>query len=126
MKEQKRMFKVNAFPITDSEKELVRGMAKKEKNWDGRIEWMIQPDPDHIYAQIWSSVGSSFYICLTYYKIHMKQWCLNVPNLNFGCNVAPGDRWWNSKSLNKHLPGIIDRSTLVEGIEMIFERANFK
>lgn len=51
----------------------------------------------------------------------MKEWCICVPDWNFGCRISEISAEWNEEQFSKYVKNKVDRRSLVCAVEALFD-----
>lgn len=92
-----------------------------KKSWDGIIK--IQEITKHLVVATVDSRDTEFQISMSCYydgPIGME-WCMCVPNYNFGCKLSKYEQGWNEEQFKKYIANKVDRRSLSAAIMRIFE-----
>ena len=93
----------------------------KEKQWTGTAE-IKELDEKMCLAEV-NARDTVFIIALTCYcEVYgMKEWCVCVPNWNFGCQISEISAEWNEEQFSKYVKNKVDRRSLVCAIKALLE-----
>ena len=93
----------------------------KGAKWYGKIK-VIDASERHCIAEV-SARGTSFTIALSCYfeGYGMKEWCLAVPNFNFGCKLSGISVARNEENFKKYIKNEVDRRSLSSAVEEIIK-----
>lgn len=96
-------------------------ISDNNKEWKGNID--IKELNEHLCIAELESRDSAFTIAMSCYfdKYGMQEWCLCVPNWNFGCKISPLEKGWNEEQIEKYIPNRTDRKSLTEGVWQLFK-----
>ncbi len=115
--------------ITENKKNVNKGrdvMGKiifrcegKKAAWTGNIQ-IKEECENYVLAEV-EARGTTFLIVLScYYSGYgIKEWCVCVPNLDFGCKVSETDMEWNLNQFRPYIKKEVDRISLMEAIKFI-------
>lgn len=87
--------------------------------WTGKIKF-IKLHKDYCVAEV-EARDTVFTVVLTCYfeGYGMKEYCICVPNFNFGCKVSEISLSWNEEQFKEHIKNRVDRRSLACAIESI-------
>ncbi len=91
----------------------------KKSAWTGTIQ-ITEENENSIIGKV-EARDSQFLIALSryYHGYGMEEWCICVPNWNFGCKIARTDQRWNMEQFRPHVKNPIDRASLAQAVEVI-------
>lgn len=101
------------------EKEFVAELGNSK--WTGEIRFK-QLNPKYCVAEA-EARGTTFTIAVTcYYEGYgTREYCICVPNYNFGCQLSSISAEWNEEQFQKYIKNKVDRRSLVCAVEVILE-----
>lgn len=91
-----------------------------DKEWNGRLK--INELHEHFCTAELDSRDSKFNIVLSCYfdKFNMQEWCMTVPDWDFGCKLSQLEQCWNEEQIGKYITNKVDRKSLASGVTELF------
>lgn len=92
--------------------------------WKGTIK-VKEAGQNHCIAVI-ESRGTEFVVAITCYfsGYGVKEWCISVPNFNFGCKLSAISAEWNERQFAPHIKNAVDRRSLTCAVDCILKELN--
>lgn len=89
--------------------------------WTGKIRFK-QLHKKYCVAKA-EARGTTFTIAVTcYYEGYgAREYCICVPNYNFGCQISVISSEWNEEQFRKYIKNKVDRRSLTCAVEAILE-----
>lgn len=100
-------------------REIIFQCENKKSAWAGTIQ-ITEENENSIIGKV-EARDSQFLIALSrYYNGYgMEEWCICVPNWNFGCKIARTELQWNMEQFKKHIKNPIDRISLAQAVQIL-------
>ncbi|MCI8669229.1 MAG: hypothetical protein HFI34_06895 [Lachnospiraceae bacterium] len=108
-------------------REIIYQCENKKSVWTGTIQ-ITEENETSIIGKV-EAGDYQFLIVLSryYHGYGMEQWCLCVPDWNFGCKVSTTEMQWNLEQLRPHIKNQVDRISLAQAVGVILaDRHNNK
>lgn len=92
----------------------------KKSAWTGTIQ-ITEENENSIIGKV-EARDTQFLIALSryYHGYGMEEWCICVPNWNFGCKIAKTEPQWNMEQFRHYIKNPIDRASLAQAVQVIF------
>ena len=96
----------------------------KNREWTGTIQ--AKEVGEHFCLVSISSRDTEFLAAFSCYfdDYGIKEWCLCVPNLNFGCKLSSVSQSWNEEQFSKYISNPVDRKSLATAATVILQELN--
>ena len=96
----------------------------KNREWTGTIK--VKEVGEHFCLVSISSRDTEFLAAFSCYfdGYGIKEWCLCVPNLNFGCKLSSVSQSWNEEQFSRYISNPVDRKSLATAATVILQELN--
>lgn len=96
----------------------------ENREWTGTIQ--VKEAGEHFCLVSISSRDTEFLAAFSCYfdGYGIKEWCLCVPNLNFGCKLSSVFQSWNEEQFSKYISNPVDRKSLATAATVILQELN--
>lgn len=102
-----------------TEREFTAELSDHE--WTGTIVFKHLCN-DHCVAEVKARGTSLVAVITCYYEGYgMREYCICVPNYDFGCKLSAISSEWNEEQFAPHIGNAIDRRSLVCAVETIIQ-----
>lgn len=93
-------------------------------SWIGTIK--IKEVGQHHCMAVVKSRGTEFIVAITCYfeGYGMKEWCICVPNFNFGCKLSAISIEKNEEQFTPYIKNAVDRRSLACAVEVMLQELN--
>lgn len=100
-------------------REIIFQCEDKKSAWTGTIQ-ITEETENSIIGKV-EARDTQFLIALSryYHGYGMEEWCICVPNWNFGCKIARTDQKWNEKQFRPYVKNPIDRISLAQAVQIL-------
>ena len=97
-------------------REITFQCEDKKEAWVGIMQ-IKEESENHILVEA-EARGTSFTIALSCYfrGYGADEWCLCVPNMNFGCQISGVSPEWNQNQFKRYIKNRVDRISLSEAV----------
>lgn len=100
-------------------RKIIYQCENRKSAWTGTIQ-ITEENENSIIGKV-EARDTQFLIALSryYHGFGMEEWCICVPNWNFGCKIAKTEPQWNMEQFRPHVKNPIDRASLAQAVQVI-------